>query len=160
MTKAAKHGRWRAWSSRLLVLALAGQGALPAPAAAAAAGPAAGVPAGSRQPLLPRGKRSGLDARVATLTRALGLDPKQQAALRKLLQDQRHQVQRIWSDESASAADRVAATRKVSMVTADRIRALLNEEQRKKYDPPPRGDPDKTTGSAHVEDWMKGDKKQ
>jgi len=156
VSKAVKRGRWRAWSPRPLFLALAVSCALPVPGAAAAGG----TPAGSKQPLLPRGKRSGLEARVATLTRALGLDPKQQAALRQVLQDQRRQVQRIWGDESVSAADRVAATRKVSMHTADQIRAMLSEEQRKKYDPPPRGDADKTVDSARVEDWMKGDRKR
>lgn len=133
-----------------LILALAVHAALPAPAAAAPRGAAST----SQQPL-PRGRRSGLDARVATLTRALALDPRQQAELRTLLRDQRQQVQRIWQDESVSPADRVAATRKVSAGTADRIRAMLNEEQRKRYDPPPQGDPDKTVGNARVEDWMK-----
>jgi hypothetical protein len=145
-----------AWATRLLVVALAVQAALPAPAAAAARG----APPASQQPLLPRGKRSGLEARVATLTRALGLDARQQDALRTLLRDQRQQVQQIWNDESVSPADRVAATRKVSLRSADRIRAMLNEEQRKKYDPPPQGDPGKTIGNARVEDWMKGDKTQ
>jgi len=139
-----------------LILALAVHAALPAPAAAAARG----APSGSQQPLLPRGKRSGLESRVATLTRALGLDVKQQAALRAVLLDQRRHVQQIWSDESVSAADRIAATRKVSMLTADRIRAMLNEEQRKKYDPPPQKHPDDTIGRVHMEDWMKGDKRQ
>lgn len=141
----------------LLVLALAVQGALPA---AAVAAEARAAPSGSRQPLLPRSKGSGLQARVARLTRALGLDARQQAALRTALQDQRQQVQRIWNDESVSAADRIAATRKVSTLTADRIRAMLNEDQRKKYDPPPQGDPGKTIGSAHVEDWVNAERER
>ncbi len=138
-------------TSALLVVALAVHAALPAPAAAAPRGAASA----SRQSLPPRGKRSGLETRVATLTRALALDPRQQAELRTLLRDQREKVQRIWQDASVSSADRVAATRKVSTHTADRIRAMLSEEQRKKYDPPPRRDAEKATGNARVEDWMK-----
>ncbi len=158
--KAARRGRRRAGSLGLLVLVLAVNAALPALARATSA--TAGVgrgPAGSTGPRLPRGRRSGLEARVATLTRALGLDTEQQAAVRKVLQDQRQQVQWIWDGEAPSAADRIAATRKVSRSTADRIRAILNEEQRKKYDPPQQGDPGKTIGGLHVEDWMKGETK-
>jgi hypothetical protein len=93
------------------------------------------------------------------LTKALGLDATQQSALRKVLQDQREQVQRIWNEGSVSASDRITATRSVSLHTGDRIRALLNGEQRKKYDSPPQADPGKTIGGAHVEDWMPGGKK-
>jgi len=112
-------------------------------------------PAGSTGARLARGRRSGLGARLATLTRALDLDPGQQAAVRRVLEDQRLQVQRIWGAESASAADRIAATRQLSTQTADWIRAILNEEQRKRYDPPAPGDPGKTTRSAQVEDWLR-----
>jgi len=145
----------------LPALALAVQGALPAPAAALPAADQAGSgPAGPQQAFLPRGRRSGLAARVATLTRALGLDRAQQAELRKVLQDQRVQVQRIWSEPSVPAADRVAATRVLSARTADRIRAMLTEEQRKKYEGPPQGDPGEAIRAVHVEDWMKVDKKK
>jgi len=141
----------------LPVLALAVQEALPAPAAAAEHG----TPSGSQhQPVLPRGRRSGLEARVAKLSQALGLDAVQQAALRKLLQEQRRQVQWIWSEPSVPAADRVAATRVLSARTADRIRAMLTEEQRKKYEGPPQGDPGEAIRAVHMEDWMKVDKKK
>jgi periplasmic protein CpxP/Spy len=138
----------------MLVLALAVPGVLPAPAAGAAQS-AAQRKASSP----PRGKRSPLDERVATLTKALGLDAKQQTMLRQVLQDQRRQVERIWLDESMTPAVRVAATRKLSTQTGDRIRALLSEEQRRKYDPPSQADPGKTIGGAHVEDWLNGGKR-
>lgn len=145
----------RGWSPRALVLALAVLSVLPAPAS----GVAQGATPAAQQPL-PRGKRSGLEARVSRLTRALHLDARQQDVLRALLRDQREQVQRIWSDEKVSAADRVAETRKVSLHTSDRIRAMLSDEQRKRYDPPPQGDPGKTIRDARVEDWMKADGKR
>jgi len=155
--KAAQDGRRRVGPLGLLVLALAVHAALPARARATSA-PAGvgGGPAGSTGRRLPHGRRSSLEARVATLTRALDLDPGQQAAVRRVLLDQRQQVLRIW-EAVPSAADRVAATQQVSARTADRIRAVLTEEQRKKYDPPAQADPGRTASSVHLEDWLKGE---
>ena len=98
---------------------------------------------------------TSLDDRVKALTRALDLDAKQQSELRKVLEGQREQVMRVWSDTSVPAAYRVSATQTISDQTADQIRALLNEEQRKKYNPP-RPPHEATAGSARpsVEDWM------
>jgi hypothetical protein len=100
--------------------------------------------------------RSGLEDRVAKLTRALQLDAKQQGALRKVLQRQREQMLRIWSDGAAPSAERIVATRAVSRQTGQQIRALLNAEQRKKYDPPPQEDAGHVVGKANVDDWMRG----
>jgi hypothetical protein len=138
------------------VLALAAHAGLPAPAAAETH--PAGPPSTHRQ--LRRNASSGVDKRVALLSKALGLDPKQEAQLRRVLEDQRRQVLSIWNDESKSATDRIIATRNASKYTADRIRALLNEEQRKKYNPPQENRAEATIRDAHVEDWMNGKKKR
>jgi hypothetical protein len=135
-----------------LVLALAGLGSLPSQVRAAEQGQGAV----DRHAPGRHARRSGLEDRVAMLTKALDLDPIQQGALRKVLQRQREQVLRIWSDGSMPSAERIASTTAASKQTAKQIRALLNEEQRKKYDPPPPGDPGRAVGNAHVEDWMKG----
>ena len=96
-----------------------------------------------------------LEGRVAVYTKALNLDPAQQSQLRTLLLLQREQVQRLWSDASMDPANRVYATRAISDATADRIRAMLSEEQRSKYNPPrPPRDPAPAAGSRSVEDWM------
>jgi hypothetical protein len=95
---------------------------------------------------------------VARLTKELGLDAKQQAAVRKVLLGQREQMRRIWNDGSLSASDRMTSTRSVAMRTAEQIRSLLNEEQRKRYAPPPQHDPGHAIGNANVEDWMDGKK--
>jgi hypothetical protein len=145
-------GSWMTGLPGLLVLALVGSGLLPSQAAAADQG-AAGA---SRHAAAARDGGSGLEDRVSTLTKALDLDAKQEAALRKVLQRQRDEVQRIWSDDSVPSANRIFLTKAVSKHTGDEIRALLNEEQRKKYDPPPQGDAGTVSGSARVEDWMKG----
>jgi hypothetical protein len=82
---------------------------------------------------------SGLEERVHELTQALELDVAQQQALRKVLTDQREQTLRVWNDSSSvPAAFRIAALKAITDHTADQIRALLNDEQRKKYNPPRR----------------------
>jgi hypothetical protein len=147
----------RTWAPRVLWLALAVQGALPAPAGAFSSAQAEEkAPAATKKPSRARGDGPALDARVAQLTKALGLDDAQQAELRKALEDQRTQVERIWSDGSVPSRIRIAETRDVSKHTADRVRAMLNDEQRKKFDPPPQDGAGGTTGKVDVEEWMSG----
>jgi hypothetical protein len=164
-------GGWRACIPGLVALGVATFGLRPGTAAAATdpvTEPGVAAPAPTPAPASataprpaprPQARRSTLDTRVATLTKALDLDPKQQAELRRTLLAQRDQLLRIWSDGPVSAAERVGATRALSERTADRIRALLTEEQRKRYNAPrsqSQGDP---AGQAHVEDWMPGGKR-
>ena len=109
-----------------------------------------------KQQVLHHHNRLGLEDRVNVLSKALNLDEKQQSDLRKVLEGQREQVRMIWSDTSVPAAYRVIATQALSEKTADQIRALLNEEQKKKYNLP-RQPHEATEGSAKpksVEDWM------
>jgi len=103
-------------------------------------------------------RRQTLDERVKLLAKELDLDAKQQAEVRKLLERQRDQVKRVWDDAAVPAANRIAATQAISDKTGDAIRALLNDEQKKKYNAakPPR-DPD-TSPRSNVEDWMDGGK--
>lgn len=102
---------------------------------------------------------ANLEDRVNMLTQALGLDVKQQSELRKVLEGQREQIRRVWDDASAPAAYRVIATQSISDKTADQIRALLNEEQRKKYKPPrPAHGVAADSAQLSLEDWMKAAK--
>jgi hypothetical protein len=99
--------------------------------------------------------RPGLEDRVRTFSHALDLDVRQQSELRKALVSQREEVRRIWGDASVPAANRISATRAISDKTEDRIRALLNDEQKNKYNPL-RQPPEAAADSAQptVEDWM------
>jgi hypothetical protein len=99
---------------------------------------------------------ANLEDRVNALTRALDLDAKQQSELRRVLLGQREQIRRVWDDVSVPAAYRVIATQSISDRTADQIRSLLNEEQKKKYKPP-RPEHGAATDAAqpNVENWMK-----
>jgi hypothetical protein len=87
----------------------------------------------------------------------LNLDPLQQSQLRELLLRQRAQVLQLWNDSTLSAAQRVHATGTISDATADGVRALLNEKQRRKFNlPRPPRDRTAQTGAPSVEDWING----
>jgi hypothetical protein len=104
-------------------------------------------------------EHTALDSRVAIYARSLGLDANQQMQLRSLLMWQRDQVQRIWNDATLTAAMRIHATGAISDATADRIRAMLTEEQRKRYNPPrPPRDSVAHAEAPDVESWMKANK--
>ena len=98
---------------------------------------------------------ASVEDRVRTLTLTLDLDAEQRAHLTKVLANHSEQVRKAWGDSSVPAAYRVNATRIISDQTADQIRALLTEEQRRKFNPP-RQSAGPSTGSASpsVEDWM------
>jgi Spy/CpxP family protein refolding chaperone len=125
----------------------------PRPARAAGLGETSAAPATRRTPRHLGGRT--IDERVAMMTKGLGLDAKQQSELKKVLEDQREQVTRLWNDPSVPAAYRVVGTQAITDKTADQIRALLNDEQRKLYNPP-RPPRDAAAGSSRpsVEAWM------
>jgi hypothetical protein len=125
--------------------------------AAHAADDAQALAGGTLSRPLPRHAAAGssLERRIQTLAKFLDLDVAQQSELRKVLENQREQVGKIWNDLSVPAAYRVGATRAISDKAADQIRALLNEEQRKEYNPPRR--PREAAADSNkrsVEDWM------
>jgi len=138
-----------------LLLASAGSRAADPEQTAPPAQPAA--PSGQTVPA-PRHARhpsakDRLDERVRSLTKALDLSPAQQAQLRKLLLQQRDEIKGVWDDASIPASDRIGATQAISERTADRIRAMLTDEQKKKYGPPPSERPPRPDSST-VEKWM------
>jgi len=148
----ARGGRWagvRHWACGLAVLL---PGLLPAWAGVGAAD----VPAAPPQPPSARQPAGHeIDARVERLSKALDLDEKQRMELGRLLVQQREQVARIWSDASVPAPYRVNATQVVSDRTADQIRAMLNDEQRTKFNPPRRQRAADAAVRPDVEAWMR-----
>jgi len=112
-----------------------------------------------RSPRSYQREHTTLDGRVAMYARTLGLDANQQMRLRALLIWQRDQVQLIWNDTKLTAAMRIHATGAIGDATADRIRAMLTEEQRKRYKPPrPPRDSVAHAEVPDVESWMKATK--
>jgi hypothetical protein len=101
------------------------------------------------------GHPPALERRVAVYTRTLDLNANQQAQLRVLLLWQRDEMQRVWNDTTLTAAMRVHATQAISGATANRIRAMLTEQQRKRYNPPPTPHDNLVRAdSPSVEYWM------
>jgi Spy/CpxP family protein refolding chaperone len=78
--------------------------------------------------------RPSIDARAERLARQLNLNEVQQFELKKLLERQRAEVNRLWDDQVVSPIDRVNKLRALHEDTQEQFRALLTEEQRKKYD--------------------------
>ncbi|MEP6883301.1 MAG: hypothetical protein ABJC66_01000 [Gammaproteobacteria bacterium] len=93
------------------------------------------------------------------LTKALDLDAQQQVELQRIFVGQREAVRKIWRDPALLPAERVPATRAVEDRTADQIRAILNDEQKKKYNPPkPAAAPDKKP--PDISAWMDATRKK
>lgn len=96
-----------------------------------------------------------LEQRVQLLTHELDLNAQQQQAVRKILLSQREAVRQIWQDPAISPAERAPAVRLAGERTADQIRAVLNEEQKKKYNKPqPEGELS-TRARTNVEGWLR-----
>jgi len=142
---------WIGKATRHAALALAIAPAFPAPAATEGLETASVVALhASRHPV----RQAGIDDRINTLSQALNLDAAQQAGVKKLLEDQREQVMKVWSDAAVPAAFRISATQAISVRTSDQIRALLNEEQKSKYNQPRQPHAPTASSQRSVEAWM------
>jgi len=124
--------------------------------AAGAAGPGeTALPvAAAATPAAPRGA-TGIERRVALLARELELDADQQGALRDILAQQRAQVARVWADASVPGAIRISRTQAISEHTAQRIRALLREEQRGKFSQPRQRETAVGAPGGRVQTWTR-----
>ena len=118
-----------------------------APQAAAAAGPA-------RQTHRAHGP-SSIDDRVKMFAKSLDLNQAQQAAVKRILEQRQQQTLQMRLDPSITGSVRIERFRALQVSTVQQIRAVLNEEQSKKYDPlaPRRLQP--APEQKSVEDWLK-----
>ena len=73
-----------------------------------------------------------MDANVRRLAQGLRLDQEQQAKLREILVDQYAQLMKLRT-KSAPGTDRAGAMRAIVDRTRERIREMLNDEQKKQY---------------------------
>ena len=99
-------------------------------------------------------RRRSLDERVKSFAETLNLDPAQQAGVKAVLERQQREARQIQFDQSISGAERIGRFRALQQDTVSRIRGLLNEEQKTKYDPLNHGTT-ATTPQPSVEDWLK-----
>jgi len=126
--------------------------AAPQPAIPLAQAPAATVAA--RRPHTAY-RRLTMDDRIKSLAKALNLDEKQQAGVKTVLERQQLQSRKIQFDQSLDGAERMGKFRALQEDTALRIRALLNDEQKQKYDPLNHATQNGNSSDTYVDQWMK-----
>ena len=90
-------------------------------------------PAGEQQGGQRRGMPS-VDDQLKNLTERLSLTDDQQAKIKPILEDQRTQMQALMKDDSLSPDDRRAKGRSIRESTDTKIRDVLTDDQKKKYD--------------------------
>ena len=102
-----------------------------------------------------RGHRPTIDDRVRVLARSLDLNEAQRVAVKKILEQRQQETLRIRQDPSISGGARIERFRALQDNTVERIRAVLNEEQKKKYDPLAVRRILPAPQQRSVEDWLK-----
>jgi len=100
-------------------------------------------------------KRVTIDDQVKRFAQTLNLSETQQSQVKKILEFRQVQTRRIREDGSISGADRISQFRGLQDSTVGRIRAILNDEQQKKYDPLMVRQTQQTSPQPSVEDWLK-----
>jgi hypothetical protein len=100
-------------------------------------------------------KRPSIDDRVRVFAKNLNLTEAQQAAVKKILEQRQQEGLRIRNDSSISGSIRIEQFRALQDNTVMRIRAVLNDEQKKKYDPLAVRKVPHAPDQKSVEDWMK-----
>lgn len=95
--------------------------------------PAQPPPAPQRRHQAPRAL--SLDDRVKAFAASLDLSPTQQLAVKKILERSQLETLQIRRDTSIEGGERIARLRALQDETVQRIRAVLTEDQKKKYDP-------------------------
>lgn len=101
-----------------------------------------------------------IDDQVKRFTESLDLSETQQSEIKKILEFHQVQIRQIRLDESLSGDERISRLRDLQDSTVARIRAVLSDEQRKKYDPLAVRQAQKSSPQPSVEDWMKAAAKQ
>jgi hypothetical protein len=96
-----------------------------------------------------------IDDRVKTLAKALNLNEAQQAGVKAVLEHQQLQARQIQVDPTLSGEERIGRFRALQEDTVLRIRSLLNDEQKMKYNPLNHQAPDATSSDSYVNQWMK-----
>jgi len=100
-------------------------------------------------------RRVTLDERVKALTTALDLTEPQQAALRRILEQRQAETLRLRHDTSIPGSVRIEWFRALQDQTVLRIRGILNDEQRNKYDPLAVRKIESSPQDRSVDDWLK-----
>jgi hypothetical protein len=103
----------------------------------------------------PHYRRQSLDERVEHLARYLDLNEGQRSALKKILIENQQEILKMRRVPSQGDELQMDRFRAIEDKTAERIRAMLTEEQRKKYDPLGVRSSNSAAQNVSVEDWLK-----
>jgi len=101
-----------------------------------------------------RHRRPNAEDRLQGLVKGLKMDAAQQAEVRRALQAQREAIRRLTSAPADPEVPRVAAIHAITDRTTERIRAVLNDEQKKLYSQPLPHDFAAGEGKPGVEEWL------
>lgn len=114
-----------------------------------------GTAASPAKPML-HSQRSAraIEDRVKVFAKNLDLNEAQQAAVKKILEQRQQETVRIRLDPTLIGTAKFDRFRALQDKTVEQIRAVLNEEQRKKYDPLAVRRIQPAPGQRSVEDWI------
>lgn len=82
-----------------------------------------------------RHARNSIDDRVTVFAKSLDLSVTQQAQLRTILEERQQQIVQLRANTSLLGEARIDRFRALQDQTVERIRAILTDDQKKKYDP-------------------------
>jgi hypothetical protein len=116
--------------------------------------PASPTPQRSRTRTRPAYRRHTIDERVAQFSKALDLDDTQKAGVKAILERQQMRTRQLQLDSNISGEERINRFRALQQETVARIRALLNDEQKKKYDPLNHSSQD-AASDKYLDQWVK-----
>jgi periplasmic protein CpxP/Spy len=94
---------------------------------------AQGTPGGEKGGRHHRGMPSA-DERLQHMTQVLNLSADQQAKVKSILEDQQNQMTSLKQDTSLSSQDRRAKFEQIHEATHQKIRDVLNDDQKAKFD--------------------------
>jgi hypothetical protein len=97
---------------------------------------------------------TALERRLQVLSKELNLSDVQRKQVREILTAQRTRVHQIWTDPAIDPNERAPATKAAAERSGDAIRALLTEEQKKKYNQVKPDLPVEPGSQRSVEEWI------
>lgn len=100
-------------------------------------------------------RKHTLEDRVKDLAKKLDLDEEQQAGVKGVLERQQLQARKIQFDQTLSGEERISLFRDLQEDSVLRIRALLNDEQKKKYDPLNHSPDQADSSKPYIDNWLK-----
>ena len=137
------------------VVAQADEPAKSTPAQSAPPTAATPATASPTHPTRPARHHATIDNRVKALATALDLNQMQQVAVKKILEQRQLETLRLRQDPSIEGSERIGRLRALQDQTIQRIRAVLNDDQKKKYDPLAIRNREPAPDQKSVEDWLK-----